>query len=92
MTSCSRNDSKLNKLVCGDWDYTNGTARARQITISQDGSWASSPTNLAAGTWRVSDGVVIFTTTHVDRWKIISVDDHQITFEQEDGKTNTLIR
>jgi hypothetical protein len=104
LTACRRHDVKLEQQIAGTWTRDeSGT-----LTFAPDGSfsivsWKQSHTNSFAGTWQISERVLIMTITNapvikgrslvggVERYNIVHVDDHQFLYE-ESGQTHTLSR
>ena len=83
----------LDKQVAGTWTSSNGHST---LIYHSDGhfSWTtrSDSTNTATGTWTVTDGLLVTTTTNapdmfralvgqVHQYTITHLDDHQLDFE-----------
>ena len=93
LTACKRHDTTLRQQVAGSWTIE----KAGKMTIAADGSYSIQGRHIYVGTWQIADGVLVMTHTNapipgVERYKIIRVDDHQLIFGEEDGKTITLNR
>lgn len=101
LSGCGRRETTLAQKIAGNWELTN---KSGEITISADGGFLSQFTGrtqvwVFEGTWQVSDGVIVLTTTKsnsvprrdVSLCRIIRADGHELIYELN-GQTISLSR
>ena len=100
LAGCGRHlsDTDISRMAVGVWTVPHASDK---MEVRSDGSYfTGTGTNVTGGSWHVEDGYVVAIVTnlpghtpetfgHPTRYKVISIDDHQMTFIPE-GQTNSV--
>ena len=91
-------DAEISRKAVGVWTFPH---MADKTEMRSDGSFfQGTGTNVTGGCWHIEDGYVVTILTnvpghapgafgHPSRYKVISIDDHQMVF-LPDGQTNSV--